>query len=193
MALSGTLLSALVDLALWKMLATATGRQPLSPMGTGVSSPSIAAQPSVLQRSICASPPAAAVTLAAYPAAVKQVPQAVAGLAVAQEPEVTVAYYVDSPSDEEEAAVAEAEVDFAMGDLEQLFQEQLVSLAEDVAEYQATRKAKAVVMDPSPQKDHASIMVLEEDPAAAATTRLDELIALQPGVGLDGLCNACPT
>ena len=77
-----------------------------------------------------------------------------------------------------EVAAAEAEVDFAMGDLEQLFQEQLVSLAEDVAEYQAARKGKAVVTDPSLQKDHASIMVLEEEPAAVATTRLDELITL---------------
>ena len=48
-------------------------------------------------------------------------PQVAAGLAVAQEPGVTVAYYVDFPLDEEEAAAAEAEVDFAMGDLEQLF------------------------------------------------------------------------
>ena len=36
-------------------------------------------------------------------------------------------------------------------------------------------------MDPSPQKDHASIMVLEEDSAAAAPTRPDELITLQLG------------
>ena len=41
-------------------------------------------------------------------------------------------------------------VDFTIGDLEQLFQEQLVSLAEDIAEYQAVRKGKAVVTNPSP-------------------------------------------
>ena len=110
-------------------------------------------------------------------------PQEAAGLAVAQEPEVTVAYYIDSPLDEEKVAAVEAEVDFVMGDLEQLLQEQLVSLVEDIAEYQTARKGKAVVTDPSPQKDHASIMVLEEDLAAAATTRPDELITLQPGGG----------
>ena len=70
-----------------------------------------------------------------------------------------------------------------MGDLELLFQEQLVSLAEDLAEYQAVRKGKAMATDPSPQKDHASIMVLEEDSAVAAPTRPDELITLQPGGG----------
>ena len=68
-----------------------------------------------------------------------------------------------------------------------------MSLAEDIAEHQAARKGKAVVMDPSPQEDHASIMVLEEDLAAAAPTRLYELITLNRGVGLDGLCSTCPT
>ena len=70
-----------------------------------------------------------------------------------------------------------------MGDLEQLFQEQLMSLAEDIAEHQAARKGKAVVTNPSPQDDHTSIMVLEEDLAAVAPARLDELITLQPGGG----------
>ena len=70
-ALSGTLLSASADPTLWKILAATTGRQPLSPMGTGTLSPNIATQPSALQRSTCASPPVAAVTLAAYPTAAK--------------------------------------------------------------------------------------------------------------------------
>ena len=55
-----------------------------------------------------------------------------------------------------------------------------MSLTEDLAKYQAVRKGKAVATDPSPQKDHAFIMVIEEDSAAAAPTRLDELITLQP-------------
>ena len=139
-------------------------------MGTGALSPSIATQPSALQRSTFASPPAEAVIWVAYPPAVH--------LTVGPEPEATTAYYVDSPSDEEGGATAEAQLDFMMGDLERLFQKQLVSLPEDIAEYQAVRKGKAVVMDPSPQKDHASIMVLEEDLAAVAPTRPDELITL---------------
>ena len=65
-----------------------------------------------------------------------------------------------------------------MGDLEQLFQEQLVSLAEDHAEYQVERKGKAVATDPSPQEDYAPIMVLEDDSVAADSTRLDKLITL---------------
>ena len=55
-----------------------------------------------------------------------------------------------------------------------------MSLAEDHAEYQAVRKGEAVATDPSLQKDHASIMVIEEDPAAVALTKPDELITLQP-------------
>ena len=124
-------------------------------------------------------------TLAAYPATAKQVPQAAespaarpelaANPAVAQESEVTIAYYVDSPSDEEGGAVVDAQIDFSMGDLEQLFQEQLASLAQDVAEHETTqKKGKAVAVDPS-------IMVLEEDLAVEAPTRPDELITLQPG------------
>ena len=61
-------------------------------------------------------------------------PQAAAHLAGEPELEPPVSYYVDSPSDEEQGAAAEAQVDFTMGDLEQLFQEQLASLVEDVAE-----------------------------------------------------------
>ena len=111
-------------------------------------------------------------TLVTYSTVVKQVPQVAAGLAIAQESEVTVAYYVDSPSDEEGAVAIEAEVDFRMGDMEQLFQEQLESLAEDVAEHEAAqRKGKAMATEPS-------IMAIEEDPAVAAPTRLDELITL---------------
>ena len=71
-------------------------------------------------------------------------------LAARPEPEATGTYYVDSPSDEEAGAAVEAQIDSLMGDLELLFQEQLVSLAEDLAEYQAVRKAKAVATDPSP-------------------------------------------
>ena len=65
-----------------------------------------------------------------------------------------------------------------MGDLELLFQEQLASLTEDLAEYQAARKGKAVATDPSPQKDHDSIMVIEEDSVAMAPIRPDGLITL---------------
>ena len=62
-----------------------------------------------------------------------------------------------------------------MGDLEQLFQEQLASLAQDVAEHEtAKKKGKAVATDPS-------IIVLEEDQAVEAPTKPDELITLQPG------------
>ena len=56
-----------------------------------------------------------------------------------------------------------------------------MSLAEDHAEYQTVRKGKAVATNPSPQKDYASIMVIEEDSAAQYPTRPDELITLQPG------------
>ena len=101
-------------------------------------------------------------------------------LAVEPEPEATGAYHVDSPSDEEGGAAVEAQVDLMMGDLELLFQEQLVSIAEDLAEYQVVKKGKAVATDPSLQKDHLSIMVLEED-SAATPTRPDELITLQSG------------
>ena len=104
-------------------------------------------------------------------------------LAAGPEPWATDAYYVDSLSDAEEGAAAEAQVDSWMGDLELLFQEQLLSLAEDHAEYQAVRKGKAVATDPSPQKDHASILVIEEDSAAVTPTRPDELITLQPHGG----------
>ena len=67
---------------------------------------------------------------------------------------------------------ADAQIDFSMGDLEQLFQEQLTSLAQDMAEHEtAQKKGKAVATDPS-------IMVLEEDLALEAPTRPDELITL---------------
>ena len=131
------------------------------------------------QKSSCASPPVAAVTLAAYPAAAKQMPQAAESPTV--EPGLAaspvVAYYVDSPSDEEGGAIVDAQIDFSMGDLEQLFQEQLASLAQDVAEHEtAQKKGKAVATNPS-------IMVLEEDLAVEAPTKPDELITLQPGSG----------
>ena len=67
-----------------------------------------------------------------------------------------------------------------MGDLELQFQKQLLSLKEDLAEHQVVRKGKAVATDPSLQKDHASIMVLEEDSVATDPFRPDELITLQP-------------
>ena len=67
-----------------------------------------------------------------------------------------------------------------LGDLELLFQEQLTALVEDAAEQQMVKKGKVVVTDPSPQKDHPSIMILEEE-SAAVPTRLDDLITLQPG------------
>ena len=60
-----------------------------------------------------------------------------------------------------------------LGDLELLFQEQLTALAEDAAEQQALRKGKAVVTNPSPPQDHASIMVLGEE-TGATPTRPDE-------------------
>ena len=58
------------------------------------------------------------------------------------------------PSDDEDGATAEAQVDEALEDLELLFQEQLAALA--------LRKGKAVATDPFPPQDHSSIMVLEE-------------------------------
>ena len=67
-----------------------------------------------------------------------------------------------------------------MGDLELLFQEQHKSLKEDLAEHQAAMKGKAKAMGPSSQKDHASIMVIEEDSAVVPPTRPGELITLQP-------------
>ena len=65
-------------------------------------------------------------------------------------------------------------------DLELLFQEQLAVLAEDAAEQQAVKKGKAVVTDPSLQKDHPSIMVLKEE-SATTPTGPDELIIQQLG------------
>ena len=95
-------------------------------------------------------------------------------LAVGPEPEAHGAYYVASPSDEEEGVAAEAQVDLRMGDLELLFQEQLKSLKEDLAEHQAAKKGKAVATGPSPRMDHASIMVIEEESTIAAPTRPDD-------------------
>ena len=55
--------------------------------------------------------------------------------AAKQESEETFnAYYVDSPSDDEEGAAAKALVDSMLEDLELLFQEQLTALAEDATE-----------------------------------------------------------
>ena len=53
----------------------------------------------------------------------ERAPRAVVHLAARLEPEAPSSYYIDSPSDEEEGAVAEAQVDTLMGDLELLFQE----------------------------------------------------------------------
>ena len=78
----------------------------------------------------------------------------------------------------------EAQVDSWMSDLELLYQEQLKSIVEDLAEHQAAeRKGKAVATDPPLQEDHASIMVLEEDSAVPDSPRPDELITLQPEGG----------
>ena len=85
------------------------------------------------------------------------------------------AYYVDTPSKDEEGATAEAQVADRLRDLELLFQKQLAVLAEDDTEQQALRNGKAVATDPSPSQDHSSIMVLEEE-LDEAPTRLDELI-----------------
>ena len=52
-----------------------------------------------------------------------------------QESDETInAYYVDSPSDDDEGAAAKALVNSMLRDLELLFQEQLTTLAEDAAE-----------------------------------------------------------
>ena len=73
----------------------------------------------------------------------EQAPQVAVHLAVEPKLEATDAYYVDSPSDEEGGVVAEARVDLMMGDLELLFQEQLVLLVEDLVEYQAVTKRES--------------------------------------------------
>ena len=144
-----------------------------SPPDTGVLSGSTTPQPLAIQKSICASLPLAAMTLVTHPSAalltnlcgslitrphqsavlvsqLEQEPRAVVHLAAGPELEAPDTYYVDSPSDEEEGTAVEAQVDTLMGDLEVLFQEQLASLTEDLAEYQAARKGKAVATDPSP-------------------------------------------
>ena len=54
------------------------------------------------------------------------------------------------------------------------------------------KKGKAVATNPSSQKDHASIMVIEEDSAAVAPTRPDELITLQPQGGSRWLVQHMP-
>ena len=48
--------------------------------------------------------------------------------------EAVCAYYVDTPSKDEEGATAEVQVADRLGDLELLFQEQLTALAEDAAD-----------------------------------------------------------
>ena len=74
-----------------------------------------------------------------------------------------------------------------LGDLELLFQEQLVALAKDVTEQNVARKGKAVITDHEPtkshqQQDHPAVMVLEES-AASFPTRPAELITSQLGGG----------
>ena len=170
-------LSATIGQDLWRTPTASSGRQPPSSMGASTLFPSMVAQLSAHWKSPFTSPPIAAVTLTAYPpAAAQRMPPAATHLVGKPEPEPPIAYYVDSPSDEEQGAAVEAQIDFMMGDLEQLFQEQLVTLVEDIAEHQVARKGKAVATDPS-------IMVLEEDPTAAVPTRPDELITLQPEGG----------
>ena len=56
------------------------------------------------------------------------------GTAKQESKEAVSAYYVNSPSDDEEGAAVEALVDNMVGDLELLFQEQLTTLAEDAVE-----------------------------------------------------------
>ena len=97
------------------------------------------------------------------------------GAAEQESQEATNAYYVDLPLDDEEGAAAEAMLDSMLGDLELLFQEQLTALAENAAEQYAVKKGKAVITDPSPQEDHPSVMVLEEE-SVATPTRPVELI-----------------
>ena len=113
------------------------------------------------------------------------------GIARQESEEAVCAYYVDTPSDDEGSATVEALVDDMLRDLELLFQEQLMALAEDAAEQQVLRKGKAMVTDPSLPQDHPSIMVLEEE-AEAAPTRPDELITPQPESRSDSSYSACP-
>ena len=138
-------------------MATEAVQSPSQPEPEALSS-STTSQPLVSQKSSFASPPAAIVTLAAHPSAAlltnlfgslmirppqstmpvgqpKQAPRIVVHLAARPEPEAPGAYYVDSPSDEEEGVAAEAQVDAWMGDLELLYQGQLTSLTEDLAAY----------------------------------------------------------
>ena len=108
--------------------------QPPSPPDIGVLSSSTTSQPLAIQKSICASLPLVAVTLAAHPSAapltnlfgslitrplqsaapaglLERAPRATVHLAAGPEPEDPDAYYVNSPLDEEEGAAAEAQVD----------------------------------------------------------------------------------
>ena len=104
------------------------------------------------------------------------------GIARQDSEEAACAYYVDTPSEDEEGATAEAQVANRLEDLELLFQEQLAVFAVDAAEQHTLKKGKAVATDPSLPQDHPSIMVLGED-MEPAHTRLDELITLQPEGG----------
>ena len=99
------------------------------------------------------------------------------GIAGQDSEEVICAYYVDTPSEDEEGATAEAQVADRLEDLELLFQEQLAVFAEDVAEQHTLKKGKAVATDPSLPQDHSSIMVLEEELEATSTntTRKQEI------------------
>ena len=113
------------------------------------------------------------------------------GIAGQESEEAVCAYYVDTPSDDEEGATVEALVDDMLRDLELLFQEQLTVLAEDAAEQRALRKGKAVPTNPSLPQDHSSIMVLEEEPEAALA-RPDELITPQPEGGFRWFVQCMP-
>ena len=95
-------------------------------------------------------------------------------------------YYLDFALDEDEGAVVETHLDSQLGDLELLFQEQLIILAEEAAEQHALKKGKAVLIEceldcSARQQDHQAIMVLEE--SEVASTRPDELITPQSGGG----------
>ena len=109
-------------------------------------------------QSVCSALPS---TDAMAESAAEQIPQAViqliarggpvgGGITKQESEEAINAYYVDSPSDDEEEAATVALIDDMLRDLELLFQEQLTALAEAAAEQQTLRKGKAVVTDPSP-------------------------------------------
>ena len=80
-----------------------------------------------------------------------------------------------------------------MSDLELLYQEQLESIVEDLAQHQAAeRKGKAVVTDPPLRENHTSIMALEGNSGVPDSSRPDELITIQPEGGSSWLVQHMP-